>query len=847
MQLTKHTFKLSGGIFLLALLFLLSLPVSLKAQLQFEQQLELTSWFEGWSSLEYYDAVELPDKSFAVYIGGYKVHPNNPNQINQVFSGLIFLDKYGEIILDQQTGLPKHYFFEIGLVNDGFVTNPETAGKNLLYLSDGTFVIYGMDMDRRFTVIRLDVNGNILFNKKMVPVTGLLCNNQPGQTPGDFTLTEVYDAVVLNRNKILFLCGSTYATVDPNNVQCNHYLSLLRIDKFGNFDNFYHEYRSLPDHYDDQVEGCRLKPSKYGGYIFSFATRSMSQIDVLSSRGLVEVKLDGSINWVAWNVPFKDWIELEDDHFVSVGFRNSHNQFNGTFTPYGQICEWKVIPAWQYVDEIAGAEVENAKFSSLVKKDDTYVCVGSYNWAPLLTAFPDDLSTYLTQYTYTFEDENAMLLDIKEQNDNAYLIGGFGTRFTSSPPSHGKLAYACNDPYLIRLPSDLEGWCTEGREIPFEEKYFNSYYSEGGEKLSADIDFESMETATLLESMEKDPLCCTESVSVTGDAYICMQGGLSVLSANYTPNGTERIYWTHDGKVVAGSDNQVSIEVSEAGDYFFFVELANGCLGQGHFTVHYYSSPAWGVPSLFSTRCLNDPAFNLYLVNEPVPGTWTGTGVTGSFPNYQFDPELAGPGLHTLHVHYEDQYGCEWDFDIDIPVVGQPVQAPAIPTSFCVYSGPYALPAGGDWVNFNNQTSMIQIIPSQYCVGCTLELVYCEFFNSGSTYCTICDPDTIVITFHDCTPGKRALGLEEAQPGDQLNASVYPNPASDGAEVILSQNSDYTLILRNMLGEEVQRARFSGSRYKIETEGLASGLYLLELQNARNESLVLKLTVEGKP
>ncbi len=837
---------LSAGRLISAILLLTGLSLSSFGQLQFEKQLKMTSWQEDFLAFEYYDAVELPDKTFAVYVGGVKLHPTDPNT-HYLFSGLVFVDEFGDYVLDG-SGLIKHFFFPIGLVNSGTYTYPEVAAKSLVYLEDGTFILYGIGMDKRFTMLKVDMNGNVIYTRKLNLAQIASCANGGGP-PQEITFDQVYDATLLSDGKILFLCKSKYSFANgPGSFHCRTYLALLRMNQDGTYDNFYYEYHYLEPFKGQGIEGSKVRESRYGGYIFGFVTRSMLQYRAIGTSGIVEVKTNGNVNWIVDNVPFKDWVELENDHFVSVGFSTVHNVYNGNIETKGEICEWTLNgPYGGGYFEYAAASIEDAKLMSVQKKGSKYVCVGSYGWSPLLTTIADDLSSYDPQGTFTFQDDNALLLDIKETEQDGYIIGGIGERRLDpySIPSTGLMSVAALDPYLIRVPTELETWCPEPREIPFESVYLYSSASGHTDPVTANLSFSDEDIEMSWELLVQDELCCTEAVGVEGDAWICASGS-SNLIADFNPMPGDDFYWVHDGEIVDGSFGLTEITVRDDGNYYFFVELANGCLGQGYFRVNYYSNPTWSAPGTFGQpKCTNTAPMNLHLNNEPNAGTWSGPGVTGSYPHYQFDPALAGPGNHTIHVHYVDSYGCQWDFDFVIKVYGlsSPLQAPSIPGDLCVNGSVYNLPGSGNWWNINTQQSITQINPSQYCIGCTIQLRYCETINYTGISCNYCDPDTFEIVFLNCLEGKKALAVPSYGEDPGYTIHVYPNPADDFVEIRFSIEDSYSVQIRDVLGRIVAASVAEGDRLRLSTQTLSPGVYMVEVNNGI-QTRTLKLVVE---
>jgi hypothetical protein len=63
--------------------------------------------------------------------------------------------------------------------------------------------------------------------------------------------------------------------------------------------------------------------------------------------------------------------------------------------------------------------------------------------------------------------------------------------------------------------------------------------------------------------------------------------------------------------------------------------------------------------------------------------------------------------------------------------------------------------------------------------------------------------------------------------------SIYPNPMTESATIVFPDDGNYEVILTNMLGEVVRRFQTNSSPVSIERNGLASGLYQVQVRNTR--------------
>ena len=75
---------------------------------------------------------------------------------------------------------------------------------------------------------------------------------------------------------------------------------------------------------------------------------------------------------------------------------------------------------------------------------------------------------------------------------------------------------------------------------------------------------------------------------------------------------------------------------------------------------------------------------------------------------------------------------------------------------------------------------------------------------------------------------------------NDLDYSIYPNPLYENATLQFHREiKNATLILLNIMGQEVRKNSFSGSNYILEKEGLLPGIYFIQI-NAENEQLLSK-------
>jgi subtilisin family serine protease len=84
-------------------------------------------------------------------------------------------------------------------------------------------------------------------------------------------------------------------------------------------------------------------------------------------------------------------------------------------------------------------------------------------------------------------------------------------------------------------------------------------------------------------------------------------------------------------------------------------------------------------------------------------------------------------------------------------------------------------------------------------------------------------------------------------PANENILNVYPNPAEDVINVTVVSSEACTLVLSNVLGQELKSVAVSagsGSAIQIDTEGLSKGLYFVKVISAAQESKSVKVILK---
>jgi hypothetical protein len=99
------------------------------------------------------------------------------------------------------------------------------------------------------------------------------------------------------------------------------------------------------------------------------------------------------------------------------------------------------------------------------------------------------------------------------------------------------------------------------------------------------------------------------------------------------------------------------------------------------------------------------------------------------------------------------------------------------------------------------------------------------------------------MTVDDVKSGDYTLGMwdEEHAAIEELNKEtdfeIFPNPAKDKINIKLQNETEGRIIMMNQAGQIVKDVVVSGKEMTIETDELASGIYNLKLEEAKNQTL----------
>lgn len=291
------------------------------------------------------------------------------------------------------------------------------------------------------------------------------------------------------------------------------------------------------------------------------------------------------------------------------------------------------------------------------------------------------------------------------------------------------------------------------------------------------------------------------TVTVSALTPVCSNSGTVTLTGESPAGGT----WSGTG--VSGNTFDPSVGTQTIS---YTYTDANGCTGSTQQTQVVNNPPTIQISAMMDSACLNTPPIALF--GSPMGGTFSGPGTS---PN-TFTPSAAGAGVHTISYTYTDTNGCSDTRNMLISVFGNPtVTASAAPTVVCAADANVALtgaPAGGSFTG--PSVSGNSFDPS---IGAgNYNIVYTYTDANGCS-----GSDTTAVQVNAC------VGIEET---NAASFTMFPNPATDNVTVSLHEGNSIVRVL-NMDGQLIQSVKVNGNTTTIELGGLATGVYVVEVEH----------------
>lgn len=148
----------------------------------------------------------------------------------------------------------------------------------------------------------------------------------------------------------------------------------------------------------------------------------------------------------------------------------------------------------------------------------------------------------------------------------------------------------------------------------------------------------------------------TENSGESPDEGFLCEGDLATLTANASGSSGYNYSWSPGGAVTS------TISTGLQGIYTVVVTDANGCTNSATTSITVTPIPVVSFTGLPAVICYASPAINL--TPNINGGVFSGNGIVG----YQFVPNIAGPGTHTISYTYTDPSGCTGNTSSNVTV-----------------------------------------------------------------------------------------------------------------------------------------------------------------------------------
>lgn len=307
-------------------------------------------------------------------------------------------------------------------------------------------------------------------------------------------------------------------------------------------------------------------------------------------------------------------------------------------------------------------------------------------------------------------------------------------------------------------------------------------------------------------------------LTIQGPAVACEHETVSFTSS--VNGGTAPFQYTWTGGPQNGSSANYSFSATQSGPVHCFVLDSNGCRDtvQRNLTVFSFDTIVFQPGQL--VYCEDQQFFSLINRANPKGGTWSGTGVQGT----QFSPDHANPGQHV--VYYTIGTGQCFDkdsliFDVRPKAVLNFVADNLYGTAPLLVQFTNNTPGNYTWSwDFGD--------PQRQDDTSSLKNPSYTYLNGG-----IFSPK-LVADNGACRDSIRKqsylnfwhTGLEAVQSVEYL---IYPNPFSNSLTLGNPEELPLTWKLYTAQGQLLEEGTFEGGDGRIDTEKLAAGLYLLQV------------------
>ncbi len=174
------------------------------------------------------------------------------------------------------------------------------------------------------------------------------------------------------------------------------------------------------------------------------------------------------------------------------------------------------------------------------------------------------------------------------------------------------------------------------------------------------------------------------SMSISSTSGDMCKGDSVMLEAH----GAATYSWTPSSSLSSSTDSVVWATPNNTVTYTVTGYDTAGCNDILNLTITVYNNPNVTLGT-FSSRCSNSGTLNL-TNGSPAGGVYSGPGVSGN----QFNPSVAGAGLHVLTYTYTDIHGCSNDDTSSVRVFAKPnASFPTLP-DVCIDATPFNFTTG---------------------------------------------------------------------------------------------------------------------------------------------------------
>ena len=201
------------------------------------------------------------------------------------------------------------------------------------------------------------------------------------------------------------------------------------------------------------------------------------------------------------------------------------------------------------------------------------------------------------------------------------------------------------------------------------------------------------------------------TVSFTAPADLCINAGVqSGLGGGTPPQGSatgDMGVYSGTGVTDDGNGMTYSFDPAAAGAGVHTITYTytdeNGCIDSDSDDVEVFDLPTVSFTAP-ADLCIDAGVQSSLGGGTPPQGTatgdmgvYSGTGVTddGNGMTYSFDPNAAGPGVHTITYTYTDENGCSDSDSDDVEVFDLPTVSFTAPTDLCIDAGVQSGLGGG--------------------------------------------------------------------------------------------------------------------------------------------------------